>query len=124
MTEMPTPPSVWVYKICSRLAWEKARAEGYLEPSAADCRDGFVHLSARHQVAETLRKHFSTESDLVLLTVDTRRVPPGSLRWEISRGGDSFPHLYAKLAAEYVVESRALTIDSTGRHELPASMES
>ena len=59
-------------------------------------RDGFIHLSTREQLAGTLAKHFRGKHDLVLIQIETRLLGE-ELRWEVSRGGDAFPHLYAAL---------------------------
>src|SRR5688500_3994550 len=97
-----------IYKICPRQAWAEAERTGTLELSAADRRDGFVHLSALHQVQATAEKHFAGQSDLLLLAVAVSRLPPGALRWERSRGGDEFPHLYAPLQSTFVISAEPL----------------
>jgi uncharacterized protein (DUF952 family) len=108
-----------VYKICSRDAWNEARTKGELGLSGADARDGFVHLSAAHQVRGTLAMHFAKVADLVLLAVDVDRLAPGTLRWEISRGDDRFPHLYDRLRPEHVVREMDLPIGADGEHVCP-----
>jgi uncharacterized protein (DUF952 family) len=85
-----------VYKICTRAEWQSAEAAGVFEGSAVDRADGFIHFSSREQVEETARRHFATQDDLVLVEIDADRLGP-ALRWEPSRGGDLFPHLYASL---------------------------
>ena len=85
-----------VYKICSRAALEEARKSGRFDGSADDARDGFIHLSAASQVSGTLAKYFAGQCGLVLLAVDPERLGD-RLRWEKSRGGELFPHLYAPL---------------------------
>lgn len=70
-----------------------------------DQADGFVHLSAPAQVAGTLAAHFAGAQGLLLLTIDPARLPPGALRWETSRGGEAFPHLYAPLPHSAVVQA-------------------
>ncbi len=95
-------PSDWVYKVCSRGAWKRARAEGHLEPSSDDRRDGYIHLSTRGQLAATLERHFTGVPGLVVLAVRASELEPGALRWEPSRGGQRFPHLYGELAASKV----------------------
>jgi uncharacterized protein (DUF952 family) len=96
-----------IYKICPREAWAEAQRTGTLPLSAADLRDGFVHLSAAHQVRATADKHFAGQSDLLLLAVKVSRLPPGALRWERSRGGEEFPHLYGPLQPAFVVSANA-----------------
>jgi len=78
-----------------------------------------VHLSAAHQVRTTASKHFAGEGDLVLLSVDADRLPAGALRWEISRGGERFPHLYDRLRPVHVVASTGLPLGPDGEHLWP-----
>ena len=85
-----------VYKICSAEEWREAEQSGAYAGSAADLGDGFIHLSAAHQVRETARRHFRDLDGLVLVALDAARLGP-SLRWEASRGGDRFPHLYTSI---------------------------
>ncbi|HEY6723976.1 MAG TPA: DUF952 domain-containing protein [Polyangiaceae bacterium] len=93
-----------VYKICSRSAFREAEATGALAPSADDARDGYVHLSSEPQVAGTLKRHFRGQRALVLLSVAVDRLPDGELRWEASRDGQLFPHLYGTLPVSAVIE--------------------
>src|SRR5262245_46823920 len=85
-----------IYKICDREEWEKALIDGAFLGSAVDLRDGFIHFSAAPQLRETARRHFAGRSDLVLIAVEADTLGQG-LRWEKSRGGDVFPHLYGAL---------------------------
>jgi uncharacterized protein (DUF952 family) len=107
-----------VYKICSEAALQEARRCGRFDGSADDARDGFIHLSAGHQVAGTLAKYFAGRRDLVLLAVDPERLGE-RLRWEKSRGGDLFPHLYGPLDLAHVISVEALTLQEDGSHHLP-----
>lgn len=94
-----------IYKIITRDDWRAAQAAGRFEGSALDLRDGYIHLSTAEQWEETLQKHFAGQADLVLLSVD----PTGlDLRWEPSRGGTLFPHLYEPLPTSAVIEMRDL----------------
>lgn len=95
-----------VLKIVDRATWETFPPAWPGAP--VDHRDGFVHLSRAVQVEGTLRKHFAGRDDLVLLTVDRRALPPGALRWEVSRDGERFPHLYGPLPREAVVAAEPL----------------
>lgn len=117
---MPDPARDVVYKICAQHSWDEAKQRGSVSPSADDVRDGFIHLSARHQVPGTLLRHFAGQSALVLLRVEVARLPSGALRWERSRGGEEFPHLYAELPAASVSASTVLAWDGA-RHALPES---
>lgn len=103
-----------IYKICSRAEWEAAVAVGEFRGSAADHRDGFIHFSAGHQVSETARKHFSVQNDLLLIGVRAN-APGDALKWEPSRGGDLFPHLYGPLPTSAATEVRPLERDSAGQ---------
>lgn len=73
-----------------------------------DVSDGFVHLSSAAQVEETAAKHFAGQTELLLLDVDETRLVPGTLRWEPSRGGALFPHVYGEVPVTAVVQERAL----------------
>ena len=86
---------VLVYKICSAAEWDLARANGDFTGSLADRADGYIHLSASGQVKETASKHFANRADLVLVAYDETDLD--GLRWERSRGGDLFPHVYGSL---------------------------
>ncbi len=122
---MPTPgrqPSPTVYKICPRADWDAACRDGHYRGSADDLRDGFIHFSAASQVAATAARHFRGQPGLVLVAIDAAALGP-ALRWEPSRGGDLFPHLYAALpvAAATAVADLPLAADGVPRvPELPA----
>lgn len=111
--------TAFVYKVCSRSAWRAAELSGEVALSEADRRDGFVHLSTRAQLPGTLAKHFQGQKELVLLTVPTERLLSGTLRWEPSRGGELFPHLYGSLDAGAVCRVQAIETDGSGAHRLP-----
>jgi uncharacterized protein (DUF952 family) len=96
-----------IYKLLSVREWDEARARGRFEGSTVDLRDGYVHLSGRDQVVETAARHFAGGTGLVLLTVDPARLGDG-LRWEASRGGALFPHLYGPLPLDAVTAADAL----------------
>ena len=85
-----------IYKICLASDWEDARKTGDFRGAAGDFRDGFIHLSAAHQVRETAKRHFAGQQDLVLVAFEAEDFG-GSLKWESSRGGDLFPHVYGTL---------------------------
>ena len=107
-----------IYKICASAMLQEARGRGRFEGSADDLRDGFIHLSAGHQVAGTLAKYFAGQRDLVLLAVDPDRLGAG-LRWEKSRGGELFPHLYGPLDLDHVISIEALVLQEDRTHRLP-----
>jgi uncharacterized protein (DUF952 family) len=110
-----------IYKICSSAALQEARGRGRYEGSADDARDGFIHLSAGRQIAGTLAKYFAGHRDLVLLAVDPERLGE-RLRWEPSRGGELFPHLYGPLDLDHVISVERLLLQEDGSHRLPAAL--
>ena len=107
-----------LYKVCAETAFTEAMSEGRFEGSPDDRRDGFIHLSAAHQLRGTLDKHFAGQTGLVLLEVDANRLG-GNLKWERSRGGAVFPHLYAPLDLAAVVSVMKLELAEDGSHRLP-----
>lgn len=102
-----------IYKILSAAEWRAAEASGAYAGSAVDLRDGFIHLSAQHQAEETARKHFAGQADLVRVAFDPETLGP-ALKWEPSRGGDLFPHLYGPLPASAAVEMLPMTLNADG----------
>jgi len=107
-----------IYKICSASEWREAERAGVYRGSAVDRRDGFIHFSTAEQAAETAARHFAGQHDLVLVTVDTDALGD-HLKWEPSRGGALFPHLYGELPVKAVLRVDALPLDDTGRHIFP-----
>jgi uncharacterized protein (DUF952 family) len=85
-----------IYKILARAEWAAAKAAGRFEGSAVDVADGYIHFSTAAQAAETARRHFAGQADLLVLEIEAGELGPG-LKWEPSRGGDLFPHLYGAL---------------------------
>src|SRR3954471_19442179 len=79
-----------LFKVCPRSSWSEALKMGVLPLSRDDARDGYVHLSASHQVRGTLERHFARQPELVLLALLPARFPEGALRWEASRNGERF----------------------------------
>lgn len=110
-----------IYKIVTRRQWRSAVEGGIFRGAPVDLADGFIHFSTAAQLAETARRHFSGMDDLLVLAVDADSLGD-DLRWEISRGGDSFPHLYSDLAVEYVEYAAELPLGPDGGHVLPAEI--
>lgn len=106
-----------VYKICGADQWTEAARHPAWRGSADDLRDGFVHLSSAHQVEGTAARHFAGRADLVLVAFDAESLGP-ALRFETSRGGDAFPHLYAELPTRLARWVAPLPWDGE-RHRLP-----
>jgi uncharacterized protein (DUF952 family) len=106
-----------IFKILPRTLWEAAVAEGALKGSPLDAADGYIHFSTAAQVRETAAKHFAEIADLVLVAVP-EDVLGHALKWEKSRGGDLFPHLYAPLRVTFAAWVRPLPI-ADGQHIFP-----
>ncbi|WP_066685013.1 DUF952 domain-containing protein [Caulobacter sp. CCH9-E1] len=106
-----------VYKILSRAEWAAAQAAGRFDGSAVDLADGFIHLSAADQAQDTAAKWFHGQADLVLLGVETEGLGD-ALKWEASRGGALFPHLYRPLLISEVISQRDLVLDADGVPQL------
>ncbi len=102
-----------IYKISPRAAWRAAEAAGVFHGAPIDLSDGYIHFSAAHQVAETAAKHFRGQADLVLAAIDGERLG-AALRWEPSRGGDLFPHLYGPLPMSAVTAVVDLPLAADG----------
>jgi uncharacterized protein (DUF952 family) len=100
-----------IYKLLPTSEWDQAREAGHFTGSAVDRQDGFIHFSAADQVVETARRHFAGATGLTLLTVDPARLGD-ALRWEPSRGGALFPHLYGPMPVDAVVAADALPVDA------------
>ena len=91
-----------VYKILARSEWTAAEVAGAYLGSGLDRTDGFIHLSSEGQVAETLRLHFAGQADLVVVGFESEALG-AALKWEPSRGGALFPHVYGPLPAVLAV---------------------
>jgi uncharacterized protein (DUF952 family) len=106
-----------IYKIFRAPEWAQMRREGKTRGAPVDLADGYVHFSTAGQVRQTCAKYFAGEEDLVLLAVDAG--PLGdALKWEPSRGGDLFPHLYRSLRMGDVLWHRELPL-AGGSHVFP-----
>lgn len=102
-----------VWKLADRAEWQAARAAGFYEGSAVDRADGYIHLSTSAQLAETARRHYAGRTGLVLVAVDPAALG-ADLRWEPSRGGALFPHLYAPLPVSAATAERPLSVGDDG----------
>jgi uncharacterized protein (DUF952 family) len=101
------------YKLVDRPDWTAALAAGVYAGSVVDLADGYIHMSTAGQLAETARRHYAGRSGLVLVEVPL--APLGeALKWEASRGGDLFPHLFAPLPADADAPQRGLSVDADG----------
>ena len=109
-----------VLKIFRRPEWNALRAAGSTPGAPIDIADGYIHFSTAAQVAETAARHFGRESDLVLVACDADKLGP-ALKWEASRGGALFPHLYRPLTLADVVWDKSLPLGATG-HIFPEGL--
>jgi uncharacterized protein (DUF952 family) len=116
---MVSPPRAkTIYKICDAVAWRAAERTGEFTGAPVDLADGYIHFSAADQVEETAAKHFAGRHDLVLVAVAADALGP-ALKWEPSRGGALFPHLYGKLALSAVRWAQPLPLGPDGQHVFP-----
>ncbi len=107
-----------IYKICSAQEWRSAVKDGRYVGAAVDLKDGFIHFSVAHQVQETAAKHFRGQADLVLIAFRADDFGD-DLKWEASRGGDLFPHLYRTLETDHAIWQEALPLDEDGIPTIP-----
>lgn len=107
-----------IYHMCRREEWQDGAAAGAYAGSSQDAADGFIHFSTAGQLAGSATKHRAGQTGLVLLGVDPDRLA-GALRWEPSRGGQIFPHLYGALPVTAVVAVWDLPLLADGSHRLP-----
>ncbi|MBM3539879.1 MAG: DUF952 domain-containing protein [Alphaproteobacteria bacterium] len=107
-----------IYHVCRAEEWEAARRAGRYPGSSQDRADGFIHFSGASQVVASVAKHRAGQDNLVILEVDAAVLGP-ALRWEPSRGGALFPHLYGDLPAAAVTRFAALKLGADGRHVFP-----
>ena len=107
-----------IYRIVTDKEWAAARTSGVFAGSAHDRRDGYIHFSTAAQAVETAEKHYAGQNDLLMLFVDEASLT-SPLKWEVSRGGQLFPHLYGTLGIASVRRVQPLPIGSDGRFIFP-----
>jgi uncharacterized protein (DUF952 family) len=107
-----------IYKICERPEWQEAQRDGRYRGSAVDRRDGFIHFSTVTQAVETAEKHFAGVKDLILIAVDAEALG-AALKWEPSRGGALFPHLYGAMPLAAVRWAKPLPDETGGKRAFP-----
>jgi uncharacterized protein (DUF952 family) len=113
----PVTP-IHIYRIVAEDVWQRAAAAGTFAGTEHDVRDGFIHFSTASQVAETAVRHYAGLANLLLVTVNVATLGD-ALRWEPSRGGALFPHLYATLPTSAATRVVPLPLGSDGVHVLP-----
>ena len=111
-----------IYKIARANEWKKAQETGFYTGSPDDEADGFIHFSTADQMVETAHKHFTGETGLILLEIDCHLLKVGTLKWEPSRGGALFPHLFDQLALSAVTGIADLPLDEKGAHTFPRTL--
>ncbi|MEJ7927625.1 DUF952 domain-containing protein [Sphingobium sp. AN641] len=110
---------LFAFKILTADQFARFKADGVFAGAPVDLADGYIHLSTRNQAAETAARHFAGQDGLVMLMVDLAAF--GDLiRWEPSRGGALFPHLYADLPMSAVAGKVVLRLGDDGTHQFPA----
>lgn len=110
-----------IFKICPEPLWREAEASGAFQGAPVDLADGYIHFSTAEQAPETAARHFAGQRDLVLVAVPAEALGP-QLRWEVSRGGALFPHLYGPLPLARVQSVTPLPLGQDGRHVFPDSL--
>ena len=113
--------SALIYKICPETLWRAAEKAGRFDGASIDLADGYMHFSTAGQVRETAARYFAGEKGLVLVAVDRDRLGE-ALRWEPSRGGELFPHLYGPLDLSAVQSVEPLPVKPGGGHVFPADL--
>ena len=111
-----------IFKIVSREEWDAAKSIGMFLGSPIDLQDGYVHFSTAEQCPDTAFKHFNGQQELVLVQVAAEQLG-ADLKWEQSRGGQLFPHLYSPLTLDAVERVVDLPLDSKGRHIFPPDFQ-
>lgn len=111
-----------IFHICRKEEWAAARAAGRYGGSSQDQADGFIHFSGAGQVRASAAKHRAGQDGLVLLTVEAAALGE-ALKWEPSRGGALFPHLYGELPVTAVRRVDDLPLGPDGVHRFPADFQ-
>jgi len=107
-----------IYKIVRTPDWISAEKAGVFKGSPDDARDGFVHFSASHQVRGTAARYFGGQEGLMLVAADASALGE-ALKWETSRGGEKFPHLYGDLPMSAIVWTTPIPLGPDGQHVFP-----
>jgi uncharacterized protein (DUF952 family) len=104
---MAEPDSIVVFKICPKIDWNQAALDRVYRGSPDDRRDGYIHLSAAHQLPGTLARHFARQTDLLLIAFDAAALGE-ELKWEPSPSGELYPHLYGTLSSSLALWVRPI----------------
>jgi uncharacterized protein (DUF952 family) len=111
-----------IYHMCREEEWAAARLSGSYPGSSQDAADGFIHFSTSSQIVESAARHRAGQTGLVLLSVPAGLLGD-TLKWEPSRGGQLFPHLYGHLPVDAVASVDPLPLGSDGRHVFPPALQ-
>ena len=107
-----------VYKVCSKDEWDQAILNQFYSGSNVDNKDGFIHLSTKKQLRETVTKHFRGNKNLIIISFSTEKIQD-KLKWEVSRNGDLFPHYCGNLETKFAEKTYNLNLNADGIHEFP-----
>lgn len=107
-----------IFKIAPSAMWRAAEDRGVFDGAPVDLEDGFIHFSTAAQARETAAKHFKNQEGLFLIAVEAEHLGP-ALKWEPSRGGALFPHLYRALKTEEALWVAPLPLGPGGAHVFP-----
>lgn len=107
-----------IFKIMDKATWKSAQKTGEFKGSKHDQRDGFIHFSTKEQLEGTLAKHYHGQKDLILLAFKDSNFED-NLKWEPSRGGALFPHLYAPLPTDTLLWEKPIEMADDGTHIIP-----
>lgn len=110
-----------VYKIVPADLWSAAQEAGRFDGAPIDLQDGYIHFSTAAQAPETAARHFAGMRDLLIVAIDATQLGD-ALKWEPSRGGALFPHLYGPLPLAAVLWSAPLPLGPDGAHVFPEAM--
>lgn len=110
--------TIKVYKVLLAQQWESAKHSGIFHGAPVDIADGYIHLSKREQLAETINKHFNGVGEIEILVFKAEDLG-SALKWEPSRGGDLFPHLYSELNINLHKGRFTVSMEEDGSHVLP-----
>jgi uncharacterized protein (DUF952 family) len=111
-----------IHHMCREEEWAAAKLSGSYPGSSQDAADGFIHFSTASQIVESAAKHRAGQTGLVLLSVPARLLGD-ALKWEPSRGGELFPHLYGPLPVDAVTAAEPLPLGPDGRHVFPPTIQ-
>lgn len=106
------------YKVCTKDEWDQALAKKVYTGSSIDHQDGYIHLSTKKQLNETVTKHFKGKKNLIIISFRSDKIQD-KLKWEISRNGDFFPHYYGDLDTKFAEEIYGLRLNANSIHEFP-----